>query len=192
MVVAEDPLARAALARTVDAASSLRVVEQVAQPTRGVQADAFLWDTGLHASELGALTAAVERAPVVALVADESAADLALEAGARGVLLREAGDELLVAALECVVRGLAVLSPELMRTQVRASAPSFGVDALTPREHEVLELLVEGLSNKEIAQRLGVSDHTAKFHVAAVLAKLGVQTRTEAVVRAARSGLVTL
>jgi DNA-binding CsgD family transcriptional regulator len=63
---------------------------------------------------------------------------------------------------------------------------------LTPREREVLALLAEGLSNKAIADRLAISEHTAKFHVNAVLAKLGVQRRTEAVVRAARLGLVTL
>nr|WP_236673772.1 response regulator transcription factor [Comamonas sp. JC664] len=70
--------------------------------------------------------------------------------------------------------------------------PTSAPDALTPREREVLGLLAEGLSNKAIADRLAISEHTAKFHVNAVLAKLGVQRRTEAVVRAAKLGLVTL
>jgi DNA-binding NarL/FixJ family response regulator len=65
-------------------------------------------------------------------------------------------------------------------------------EALTPREHEVLGLLARGLSNKSIAERLGISDQTVKFHVAAVMAKLGATNRTSAVRRALERGLVTL
>ncbi|MFP2961004.1 helix-turn-helix domain-containing protein, partial [Myxococcus sp. 1LA] len=102
----------------------------------------------------------------------------------------------LVAALLSVARGLAVFDPALaeLRGTSRATltARNSSPDALTPREREVLGLLAEGLSNKVIADRLDISEHTAKFHVNAVLAKLGVQRRTEAVVRAAKLGLVTL
>ena len=66
------------------------------------------------------------------------------------------------------------------------------VESLTPREIEVLQLLSQGLPNKGIAQRLGISDHTVKFHVNAILGKLGVQSRGEAIVQAVRLGLVTL
>ena len=66
------------------------------------------------------------------------------------------------------------------------------VNLLSPREQEVLSLLSEGLSNRDVATRLGISRHTAKFHVNAILDKLGATTRTEAVVLAARSGLLTL
>ena len=66
------------------------------------------------------------------------------------------------------------------------------VEDLTPRELEVVQLLAEGLPNKAIAKRLGVSDHTIKFHVNAILGKLGAQSRTEAVVRATRLGLIVL
>jgi DNA-binding CsgD family transcriptional regulator len=65
-------------------------------------------------------------------------------------------------------------------------------ESLTPRELEVLQLLAQGLPNKQIAQRLGISDHTAKFHVNAILGKLGVQSRSEAIVQAVRMGLVLL
>ena len=65
------------------------------------------------------------------------------------------------------------------------------MEPLTPREREVLGLLAEGLTNRAIAERLGISEHTAKFHVNAILGKLGVETRTEAVGEAARLGLVT-
>jgi two-component system nitrate/nitrite response regulator NarL len=72
----------------------------------------------------------------------------------------------------------------------RVAAPP--AEALTPREREVLQLLSQGLSNKQIAQALRISEHTVKFHVNAILGKLGVQGRTEAVVQAARLGLITL
>jgi DNA-binding NarL/FixJ family response regulator len=65
-------------------------------------------------------------------------------------------------------------------------------EELTPRETEVLQLLAEGLTNKAIADRLGISRHTVKFHVNAILTKLNAQSRTEAVVRATRSGLLAL
>ena len=76
----------------------------------------------------------------------------------------------------------------MLPTPTTAAAPL----TLTPREHQVLELLAEGLSNKEIASQLGVSPHTAKFHVTALLDKFGAETRTEAVVLAARAGLLAL
>ena len=65
-------------------------------------------------------------------------------------------------------------------------------EPLTPREREVLELLAHGLSNRQIAERLGISEHTAKFHVAAISGKLGAASRTEAVSRGVRRGLITL
>jgi two-component system, NarL family, nitrate/nitrite response regulator NarL len=74
----------------------------------------------------------------------------------------------------------------------RTAPPPVLLDPLTPRELEVLRLLSEGLSNKLIAARLGVSEHTAKFHLNAILGKLGAQSRTEAIVQAARLGLVAL
>ena len=65
-------------------------------------------------------------------------------------------------------------------------------EALTPREHEVLEALGEGLSNKSIAVRLGITEHTVKFHVSAIFSKLGAENRTDAVRRGVRLGLIAL
>ncbi|MBE7453258.1 MAG: response regulator transcription factor [Kofleriaceae bacterium] len=125
----------------------------------------------------------------------------ALAAGARGVVLRDDVGPELVAALAAVKHGLTVidtaLSPGLLAAP-RADArpvehrPRSGGGELTERERQVVALLAEGLSNKLIADRLGISDHTAKFHVNGVMAKLGAGTRTEAVVEAVRRGLVTL
>ena len=69
--------------------------------------------------------------------------------------------------------------------------PESPIEPLTPREHEVLQRLAEGLSNRMIAQRLEISEHTVKFHVNAILGKLSAQSRTEAVAHAARLGLIT-
>jgi DNA-binding NarL/FixJ family response regulator len=95
------------------------------------------------------------------------------------------------AALAAVARGLTVLDPAVAADWIRPpeDAPGGG---LTAREAEVLGLLAEGLSNKGIAARLGISEHTAKFHVNAILAKLGAESRSAAIVKAARLGLVAL
>jgi two-component system, NarL family, nitrate/nitrite response regulator NarL len=85
-----------------------------------------------------------------------------------------------------------VLDGGLQDTLVRAAPPVPTGERLTPREREVLGLLAEGRSNKAIATRLGISDHTAKFHVNAILGKLGAETRSEAIVLAARRGMVVL
>ncbi|AEI63339.1 helix-turn-helix transcriptional regulator [Corallococcus macrosporus] len=199
-LVAEDPLARGALSRALSDQAGVPFV--VASGTQvdleslpGEPPDVVLWDTGLRAA-LGRLEGPDLGAPVLALVADEAAGEAALGAGARGLLFRDAEPGALVAALLAVARGLAVFDPALaeLRATPRATLAAQGAapDALTPREREVLGLLAEGLSNKAIADRLDISEHTAKFHVNAVLAKLGVQRRTEAVVRAAKLGLVTL
>lgn len=74
----------------------------------------------------------------------------------------------------------------------RRAAPEVIEEALTPREIQVLELLAEGLANKAIAERLSISDQTVKFHVAAILGKLGVANRTEAVRVAVRRGLIAM
>lgn len=203
-LVAEDPLARGALSRilaeqggdiAVIAAGTLAEVES-SRPE--LAPDVVLWDVGLHPTEAsGRLDAPELGAPVLALVPDEPTAEGALSAGARGLLFRDVAPAPLLAALRAVARGLTVFDPALaaVRNTPRAAAStssSSGPESLTPREREVLALLAEGLSNKAIADRLDISEHTAKFHVNAVLAKLGVQRRTEAVVRAARMGLVTL
>lgn len=154
-------------------------------------AELVLWDTGASAAS-SQRPVALERTPTLALVRDEESAADALRAGALGVLLRGAEGERLLAGLRAVATGLGVFDPALLRSllSVRAAPP----DALlfTPREGEVLALLAEGLSNKLIADRLKISDHTAKFHVNSILNKLGADTRTEAVVQAARRGLLML
>lgn len=132
----------------------------------------------------------------VLVLAEGEAARRALAAGARAVLPPEAGPAEVAAALPALARGLAVLPAELLGALAgRGPAPPPAAQApggLTPREREVLTLLAAGASNKVIARRLGMSFHTAKAHVAAVLHKLGASSRADAVARGARAGLVLL
>lgn len=108
-------------------------------------------------------------------------------------LARDAASSEILAALNAVREGLAVFDPALLAALGRAETlPSPGVDQITGRELDVLRLVADGLTNKAIARQLGISDHTVKFHVGAILAKLGAESRTEAVSRAARSGLLPL
>jgi DNA-binding NarL/FixJ family response regulator len=153
--------------------------------------DLALWEFPA-ARSTEALQEAIATTPSVLLLdAAERVGEL-VAAGARGVLWRDVDGERLLAAAQAVLAGATVLDEGMaaLLLERKATQPS-GVE-LTPREAEVLGLMAEGLSNKLIAARLGISDHTAKFHVNAVLDKLGAETRTEAVVRAARQGLLML
>lgn len=128
--------------------------------------------------------------PVVLLLATADTGTLAsaLRAGIRGVLPADATPAEIEAAVQAVHAGLVVSTPEL----AREPEPDALTDPLSARELEVLDLVAEGLSNKLIAHRLNISEHTVKTHVASIFAKLGASSRTEAVSQAVRRGLVML
>jgi DNA-binding NarL/FixJ family response regulator len=150
-----------------------------------------------YAPHAGAWRSALGRTPLVAFIdadADEAARDL-LRAGARALLPRTVGKAEVVAALTAAAAGYALLPQRLLDALIAEQRPEPDPDAdalLTRRELEVLQALAAGASNKVIARRLGISFHTVKFHVAAILEKLDADTRTEAVAQAARLGLVML
>ncbi len=104
-------------------------------------------------------------------------------------------DEILP-AIQAAYAGLVLLDPEVTQNLAARVRPMNGFTAapedLTPREIEVLRMLAEGLGNREMASRLGISDHTVKFHVSSILEKLGAATRTEAVTLGIRMGLILL
>jgi DNA-binding NarL/FixJ family response regulator len=122
----------------------------------------------------------------------------ALQAGASGFLLKDVPAETLFEAVRVIAGGEALLAPavtrrliaEFARLRPRPQAPPNGLEALTPRETEILGLVAEGLSNREIALRLVLSDETVKTHVSHVLRKLGLRDQAQAVVVAYESGLV--
>lgn len=110
-----------------------------------------------------------------------------------GILTHDVGAAELAAALYAVAQGLIVLAPELAaRLNLPTPVEEPAGEPLTARERDVLELVSQGLSNKQIAQKLQISEHTVKFHLSSIFAKLGVSSRTEAVNRGARQGIITL
>ena len=203
LVVAGDPLTRAGLTALLSGQPGCVVVGQLPPDVHLVSEseaylpDVVLFDVGWDSSEAPDRLSELRDAglPVMAVVTDEEHAAQAWAAGARGLLFRDAELPVLVAALQAVGQGLSVFPREMAPGSPRW--PQDGGAArrsgpLTPRELEVLGLLAEGLSNKAMAHRLDVSEHTVKFHLNAILGKLGAQSRTEAVVLATRLGLVSL
>ena len=195
LVAGSDALARRGLADVLSDHPGLHVVAQVslsgslATAIQLHRPDAVLVDPGPFAG-VSALRE-VQGVPVLVLATDAERATDAMAAGARGALFRDGDPGSIAVALQAIDRGLLVLDgafAEAWRRPARTETDA----ALTARELEVLALLAEGLSNKEIATALGISAHTAKFHVNAVMAKLDAATRTEAVTRAARQGLLRL
>jgi DNA-binding NarL/FixJ family response regulator len=200
LVVAVDPLARMGLTALLDGQSGCEVVGQAA-PGDDLPNDSFdvmVWDIGWDPSPavLDALRAELAEAgvPVLVLLPDEGRAVEVWSAGGRGLLMRDTSGERIAAALAGLLEGLVVLDPLLAEAllPITDSASVSLVEDLTPREHEVLQLMAQGLANRAIALHLGISEHTVKFHVNAILGKLGAQSRTDAVVRATRMGLIIL
>jgi DNA-binding NarL/FixJ family response regulator len=204
VVAAEYPAMRAGLRAMLAAIPGLEVVAELtleALDGAGWPADVDAAVVSLDGDEsLSQLEETLGRLPAVVLAATpQEYRGATLTTGApRGYLLQHAGGEEIAAALQAVVRGLIVLDPAVAaQMQPTPAAPRVSADEeagepLTEREREVLRLLALGLPNKAIALRLGISEHTVKFHVGAILAKLGAASRTEAVMVAARRGLLPL
>jgi DNA-binding NarL/FixJ family response regulator len=211
-VVYDQEIVRAGFAALLGTQADFRVVGTAADGEQAVQLcsrerpNVVLMDVrmpvmdGIEATRR--VTSDVKRPPRVIMLTtfdlDEYVYD-ALGAGASGFLLKDVKADTLFDAVRVVAAGDALLAPGVTRrlvsefARVRPSAPRRpdALSELTPRETEVLRLVAEGLSNGEIAERLVVSDETVKTHVSRVLGKLGVRDRTQAVVVAYESGLVT-
>ena len=197
VVVADDhPLFREGVARTLQESGRFDVVATAASGAEAVEAarsqapDLVLLDLSMPQGGLWALEriAALDPAPVLVMLTDSEDGDAvfaALEGGARGYLLKGIGGAELVATLERVMQGESHVAPSLaarMLARMRNPAPSSrdGLDLLTPREEEVLRLVSEGLSNKEVARRTDTQERTVKHHMTHILQKLHLRNRTEA------------
>ena len=202
VVVADDPLARAGLATLLSEHGESTVVGQTASENdmsaivEAFNPEVLVWDLGsdsvktletsLPLSELGP--------PVLALLAVTSAAQEAWRAGAKGLLLRDSDVSAISSAINALALGEVVLDHDIAEGLIpmHDAPPARPEEDLTPRELEVLRLIAEGLPNKVIADQLGISDHTVKFHINSILGKLGAESRTEAVVLASRLGLIVI
>ena len=195
LICAVDLLARMGLAALLAEQPTLTIVGQVAKSLAVFQPDVVLWDLGWSGTSLEVLSAFVDDGPpVLALLDDEGAVAEVWAAGVRGILLRNVPATTLAAALQALFYELIVLTPGLVAgVPLPTSADTTTLlEPLTARELDVLHWLAQGLSNKLIARQLSISEHTVKFHLNAVLGKLGAQSRTDAVVRATRAGLIKL
>lgn len=206
LIKASSPIAKAGLESLLQAHSALRLVEESSGDGRGMAADSppdVLLVEAITLADPAARKAmdwASAGGPVVMLVRNPAAEAVAeaLRMGVKAMLSSGRSGPEIVAAIEAAAAGLAVLDATGLETLLRApSAVSSGgsaalVEALTPRELQVLQLLAAGLGNKEIASRLEISEHTVKFHVAAIMGKLGAASRTEAVTLGIRHGLIMI
>jgi NarL family two-component system response regulator LiaR len=172
--------------------------EEAVRQCAAVQPDVVLMDLKMpRVDGVAATQTTRERFPHIQVIAltsfrEEGLVQRALEAGAIGYLLKTVSAEELARAIRAARAGRPTLAPEAAQDLVRdATKPPVPGQDLTEREREVLRLMADGLNNKEIAQRLVVSESTVKFHVSNILAKLDTTSRTEAVARAVAHHLVT-
>lgn len=203
LLVDDHAVVRSGLAAFLLAFDDLELVGEASDGREAVQLcaevapDVVLMDLVMPEMDGAAATRAIReccpRVQVIVLTSfkEEDLVQGALQAGAISYLLKNVSAEELAAAIRAAHGGRPTLAPEAAQALVRAAAqpPPCGHD-LTPREREVLALMTEGLSNPEIADRLVVSQSTAKFHVSSILSKLGASSRTEAVALALQHHLV--
>jgi DNA-binding NarL/FixJ family response regulator len=197
LIAAASAIARAGLKAVVEETRDCTVAGLVTSaelPAQAIELDlgVILWQLAPREEAAHTLEALGRRSAV--LLAEAPASEL-LRAGASGVLPLEASPEQVGAALHAAAAGLSVFVAEGVSAMAAGSALgaySAAAARLSGRETEVLRMIAQGLANKEIAYRLGLSEHTVKFHVSAVLGKLGVASRAEAVGAGLRQGIILL
>ena len=202
LIAANSAVVRARLESRLAAASTLEVAGSVslsAVPAQleQLQPDLLLLDLEAREDESMSLALNPGICPLVILTddTDNAWAIEALRSGTRAILPRDATFAEIAAAIEASAAGLVTLHPNALPALFpHREHPELdpAEHILTPREIEVLRMMAEGLGNKEIASRLLISDHTVKFHIGSIFAKLGVSSRTEAVMVGIRQGLIMI
>ena len=200
--MADAPAAAARLHRLLEGEIGVQVVGRLAGTSRlassitELSPDVVLWHVGAErASHVNDLS--TPEVPLVVIVDQPEPTWIRefLSGKVRALLVGDPGSTELLAAIQSAIAGLVTLSPKLsafLRPGIVTADENEYAERLTAREQEVLEMMMEGLSNKEIAMCLNVSSHTVKFHISSVLGKLGASTRTEAITIGLRRGLITI
>ena len=186
--------------RTVGSCASVAVLEERA---RQLAPDLVVldWKAQSEAAELATALGQVAANITTLVLVDDPAPDVTAELlamGVKAVIQRDSSFDELRSALRAAAEGLTVLGTDVARTLVERLPHGDGIarlmppEELTDRELEVLKLLAEGIGNIEIAARLGISEHTVKFHISSILGKLSASNRTEAVAHGIRQGLIVV
>jgi NarL family two-component system response regulator YdfI len=197
LVLSPSPVARAGLESLLrNSAGTIEVVGSAASWSEysGEDPDVILadWENGDELSS--EISDGAPEAALVVMADDPGLPGIAeaLRSGVRAVLSRHSSPSQIVAAIEAAAAGFVVLQPGDLDGLLVNPQPASLAEPLTPREVEVLGMLAEGQSNKSIAHRLGISEHTVKFHVTSIMGKLNAGSRTEAVTQGIRQGLIML
>jgi DNA-binding NarL/FixJ family response regulator len=216
LIVDDQEIVRQGLAIILRGQSDLQVVglaedgERAVELAREHQPDVVLMDikmprlNGIQATQKVLQVSKATQVIILTTFDTDELIFAGIRAGAKGYLLKDAPSEVLVDAIRRVATGESILNPTVARTvleefrrvsqapaaMAKASAPL--LEKLTEREVEILQLMMEGLANKEIGARLGLAEGTVKNHVSTILAKLHANDRTQAVVNALRQGIVDL
>lgn len=204
ILIADDhQIVRRGLRMTIDAEKDMKVLDeavdgsQVLKLIQKHKPDVVLMDLQMPnvdgVDALKGIRPEFPELPILILTSfsDDAHIYAALRAGASGFLLKEMGGDELVEAIRDAAKGKPQLHPEIAkRLMARAPMPEDPFEKLTERERDLLKLLARGMSNKEIAVRLTLTEMTVKGYVSDVLMKLGVSDRTQAALMAVRFGLV--
>jgi DNA-binding NarL/FixJ family response regulator len=204
LVVSQNPLARAGLGSLLEGMSGVKPIGSATIQEAGSMAGQLLPDVVVFDAADGEpedldgiarLATAQPGLPIIALAGDQTGLPQALGFGASALLPSGVDVDTLSAAMTAAARGLATISRTdlvmlLPREEPIEAADHAPVESLTHRELEVLQLMARGLTNRQIARRLEISEHTVKFHAAAILGKLTARSRAEAVARAIGLGWI--
>jgi NarL family two-component system response regulator LiaR len=202
MIVDDHAVVRSGLGAFLSAVPDLELIgeaengEQAVVRSKALKPDIILMDLMMPGMDGVTATRTIkEYNPAIQIIAltsfqEDELVQNAMKAGAIGYLMKNVSVRELEAAIRSAIAGKMVLSPEAAQSLVRATQQAAETESLTSREQEILKLMVEGLNNAEIAERIVVSLSTVKYHISNILMKLGVENRVAAVTMAIQRKLI--